>query len=300
MVDYEERILDALEKEKTVAFIQFLNELLILSAMIVLEIMSRSLLLLAGAVGAVSLLIQAWIVYSISKKLTKNKSYEYDYGMGKFESFGGLIANLFMLIGLIAVLCTSIIGFFNPVKPSDILLWAIIVTAICTLINVGLFLKQRKINKIAHSKLIEAEDHVLRKNILFGSISLVAIAVVYIFRGVPLVVYFEPALCLVFSVVMIIKLVHPIKQCAYDLLDKTLDEDIQLKIMKALAAGNDQYETFRTVRTRSSGQTVYIDLLIGFKNDKTYEEINTALKQLETLITAEIPNCVVSIVLTNR
>jgi len=298
MVENKENMLIALNKEKKVALIQFLNELLNLFAFLILVIMSSSLLLLAGAVGSISLLIQAWVVYAISKKLEKNKSYDYDYGMGKFESFGGFLANLLMLIGLIAVLCFSALIFFNPVGSGEFLLWAIIVKLVCTTIDVLLFAEQRKINKLASGKLIEAEDHVIRKNLVFDFIALSAIVIVYLFRNVSFLIHFEVVLCTIYAVIMIIRLIKPLKECAYDLLDKTSDEEIQLKIMRAMAAGDTQYESFRTVRTRTSGQAVYVDILIGFDDNKTYAEITKTLETLDKLITEEIPNCIVSIVLT--
>ena len=298
MAEYEGNIRNALIKEQGVALFQFINESISLTALVILAVMSRSLILMTGAVGAVSLLVQAWVVFSISKRLVKNESFDYDYGMGKFESFGGLIANLLMLIGLIAVLCSSAIALFNPAGPSEILVWAIIVKIIGAIINVCLFIRQRKINKIASSMLIDAEDHVIRKNLVFDFIALFTITILYIFREIPVFAYLEPVLCILYSIFMIYKLVHPLKLCAYDLLDKTLDEAIQLKLMKAMAAGNDLYEFFDTIRTRSSGQRIYVDLLIGFNKDKTYEEITESLKKLEELIKSEIPNCVVSIVLS--
>ena len=295
---YKGNIREALRREKTVALIQFLNELLDLVVLSILAVLSRSLILMAGAVGSVSLLIQAGVIFMICKRLAKNESYEYDYGMGKFESFGGFVANLLMLIGLIAVLFTTIIILFNPSQPDELLLWAVIAKGVSTLVDIILFYKQKKINSLASSKLFEAEDHVLRKNIAFGFIALSAIAALYIFRYFQGIVYIELGLCLVYSVIMIVKLIKPLKLCAFDLLDKTLDEDIQLKVMKAMAAGNDKYEHFETVRTRSSGQKVYIDLLIGFDKDKTIEEVTKSVDELEALVKAEIPNCVVSIVLT--
>jgi len=199
---------------------------------------------------------------------------------------------------LIAVLFTAIIALFNPSQPDELLLWAALAKGVNTLIDIIMLFKQKKINLLASSKLFEAEEHVLRKNISFGFIALSAIAALYIFRNFQGTVYVEMILCLVYSIIMIIKLIKPLKLCAYDLLDKTLDEDIQLKVMKAIAAGHDKYEHFETVRTRSSGQRVYIDLLIGFDKNKTFEEVTKAVDELEALVKIEIPNCVVSIVLT--
>jgi len=138
----------------------------------------------------------------------------------------------------------------------------------------------------------------MKDNLAFDFISLAAIAIMYIFREGAFVIYFEPILCIIYSIVMMVIIIKPLKQCAYDLLDKTMDEDIQLKIMKAMTAGYSLYDTFETVRTRSSGQKIYIDLLIGFNDEKTYTQINEAFDELEKLVKAEVPNCIVSFVIT--
>jgi len=293
-----EKTVSVLEKQKKVALYQFLAELPNLAALIILAVMSNSLILAADALGSVTLSIQAWVVYVISKKLAKNKSYEYDYGMGKFESFGGFIAHLLLQIGLLIVLLSSIAGLSAPSKPSDLLLYAIGIKVINTIVDMWLYLKQRKISKTASGKLVEAQDHLMKENLVFDFVALAAIAIMYIFREGVLVVYFEPVVCIIYAFIMIIAIIKPLKQCAYDLLDKTMDEDIQLKIMKAMTAGYGLYDTFKTVRTRSSGQQVYIDLLIGFEEEKTFAQINEAFDELERLIKAEVPNCIVSFVIT--
>jgi divalent metal cation (Fe/Co/Zn/Cd) transporter len=293
-----EKTVDALKKQKTVVLILFFAELPSFIMLVVLAIMSHSLILLTNVIGSFVLFMQTWFIFMIARKLAKNESYEYDYGMGKFESFGGLITNLLLQIGLIVVFVSSILDLIEPETPGDILLLAIIVKLADTATDVFLLFRQRKINRALSGKLVEATDHILVENFVFDIIALAAIAVMYLFRGFAQVVYFEPVLCIIYSAFMIISLIKPVKLCAFDLLDKTTDEDIQLKIMKAMTTGYDLYDTFRAIRTRSSGQTVYIDLLIGFDDEKTYAQVNKSFDELEELIKAEIPNCVVSVVMT--
>ena len=298
MIEGNEKGASVLTKQQNIALFQFLAELPNLIALIVLAVMSRSLILLADALGSVTLVIQAWVVFAISRKLAKNKNYEYDYGMGKFESFGGFIANLLLQIGLITVLVSSIFVLLSPSKPSDILIYAIAIKLINTSADIWLYLKHRRISKTLSGKLTDAQDRLMKDNLAFDFISLAAISIMYIFREGAFVPYFEPILCILYSVVMMIIIWKPLKQCTYDLLDKTMDEDIQLKIMKAMTAGYGLYDTFDTVRTRSSGQKIYIDLLIGFNEEKTFAQIEEAFDELEKLVKAEVPNCIVSFVMT--
>ncbi|MCL2663477.1 MAG: cation transporter, partial [Oscillospiraceae bacterium] len=206
-------------KQKNVALVQLLAELPNLIVLVVLAVMSRSLILVADALGSVTLVVQAWVVYEISRKLAKNKNHEYDYGMGKFESFGGFIANLLLQIGLVTVLVSSIIVLSSPIKPSDILIYAIAVKTINTCIDMWLYLKHRRISKTLSGKMTDAQDRLLKDNLAFDFIALAAISIIYIFREGVFVLYFEPILCIIYSVVLMIIIWKPLKQCTYDLLD---------------------------------------------------------------------------------
>ena len=293
-----EKTTNALKKQKTTVLLLFFAKLPTLIALVALAVMSRSLILTVNALSSLTVVLQAWIIFVIAGKLVKNESHEYDYGMGKFESLGGFIINLFLYIGLIAIVISSVLILFEPSKPGDLLLFAVAVKMVDTATDVWLLLRQRKISKTASGKLTDAANHVMKDNLMFDSISLVAIAVLYLLREFTFAMYFEPMLCIAYSVYMMIFLIKPIKQCAYDLLDKTMDKNIQLKIMRAMTAGYGLYDTFQTVRTLSSGQVVYIDLLVGFKDEKTYAQIKEAFDELEKLVKTEVPNCVVSIVMT--
>ncbi|MDR2598772.1 MAG: cation transporter [Oscillospiraceae bacterium] len=299
MSDYNDNIVSALTKQKKVAVFQLIAELPNLIALIVLAILSESLILAVDALGSVTLMIQAWIVFVISRKLIKNENHQYDYGMGKFESFGGLIANLLLQLGLVAVLFSSFLVLFRPHSPSDILIFAIMLKIVNTSFDVYLYFRQRKISKMMSGKLIDAEHHLMKENLVFDFISLFAILIMYIFREGVFVVYFEPVVCIIYASLMIMSIIKPLKQCAYDLLDKTIDEDIQLKITTAMAKGFDLYDSFKTIRTRSSGQQIYVDLLLGFNENKTYGEIQESFTKLEALVKDEVPNCIVSFVITS-
>jgi divalent metal cation (Fe/Co/Zn/Cd) transporter len=263
-------------------------------------VMGRSLILYVDVVTYISFVAQMWIAYAIFKKLEKKQSFEYDYGLGKFESFGGLTVNFILYIGYIVIIVFSAFAFFDPEEPDSILFWAIFYKILVTLFDGWTYLWQVRAVKAAYSKLGEAQKRVFLDTLIFDLVSLAAISCVYIFHNLPIIGQLEAGLCVAYSVFSMVLLVKPLKQCAYDLLDKTSDEDIQLKIMKALAKGHDLYDAFHAVRTRSSGQTIYIDLLIGFSNEKKYSEINDSFDTLEALVTKEVPNSIVSVVLTKN
>ena len=93
------------------------------------------------------------------------------------------------------------------------------------------------------------------------------------------------------------KEIKPIKEAVSDLLDSTADEETQRKILRCIGPVYNSFEEFRGIRTRQSGETIYVDLLIGFSPDKPYSEIEEILTVFSNLIHTELPEGKVSIVL---
>jgi len=74
-----------------------------------------------------------------------------------------------------------------------------------------------------------------------------------------------------------------------DLLDRALDESLQLVILRALAGHFDDYVAFHGVRSRRSGTTVYIDLFLEFEGRKTMAEVQQTIASLQTELERHIP-----------
>ena len=87
------------------------------------------------------------------------------------------------------------------------------------------------------------------------------------------------------------------KGASADLLDKTLDEDAQLKILKCVTGVWDEINEFHGVRTRRSGHKIYIDLMISFDSDSSYAEIYKTYEAFDNAIKEVLPGSVSAIVI---
>lgn len=83
-----------------------------------------------------------------------------------------------------------------------------------------------------------------------------------------------------------------------ELTDKTLPEDKQLLILKALTAYYDTYKGFISVNTRYSGGRAMIDLHIPFDDSTTYSDIRESLRKISGMIKQGIPDSVVTVSLS--
>lgn len=87
-----------------------------------------------------------------------------------------------------------------------------------------------------------------------------------------------------------------IKESLHDLLDKTLDEDLQMKILRRLSEYYDWYDSFHGVKSRKSGKKIIIDITLGFTPDKTAGDIFDLSGRIKEKLENDIPDSEVQIV----
>ena len=287
----------AFKSQERVALLSLLSELPNVIAQLVFAILSGSLMVALDTVDSAGNVIQAGLSFFLSKKLRGNDSFKYDYGMGKIEAFGSLLGSVFLLSGLIAVFATSVYALIIPRIPQEALLLAIILKIVNISFDIFLLYKQIKTVKGVDSNFIKSNTMMLKNNLIFDLISFFTITISFMFRGVNGIAYFEPIICIACAIYMAFESFKIMGEASADLLDKTLDEDTQLKILKCLSGIWDEIDEFHGVRTRRSGHKLYIDLLISFDGDRSYSEIYKAYETFDNAVREILPGAEPAIVI---
>jgi cation diffusion facilitator family transporter len=290
----------AFRGQSAVALSGILLELPNLIVIYTLAFLSGSLMLLMDAFDSTSNIIQSGILFFLSRRMRKSEAFQYDYGMGKIEAFGSFVAGVLLYAGLIAVIVSSVIVILNPAPPERILFFAVAVKAVTVIVDFVMLRSQRRVEKTASSKLFSSGANLVSKNLLFDCTALGVLLIAAVFRGYSGVAYFEPAACVICSLVLIIRGLGPLRESVCDLLDKTLDEQTQLKILGCLTPLYDEFEEFYGIRSRRSGEFVYIDLVIGFSPECTYASMRETLAVFDEKLRGQIPNCIVAIIITTH
>jgi divalent metal cation (Fe/Co/Zn/Cd) transporter len=84
----------------------------------------------------------------------------------------------------------------------------------------------------------------------------------------------------------------------YDLLDRTLEESLQLVILRELAAYFDQYAAFHGIRSRRSGGNIYVEVFLEFDGEKRMAEVQEVIDNIKTRLEQAMPDSKVAIVPT--
>ncbi|HRK60278.1 MAG TPA: cation transporter dimerization domain-containing protein, partial [Candidatus Kapabacteria bacterium] len=75
-----------------------------------------------------------------------------------------------------------------------------------------------------------------------------------------------------------------------DLLDKTLDEEYQMIILRELALHFDEYEDLHGIRSRRSGSHVFIEIFLECDKDKKVGDIQSFMDTLRKDLESKIAN----------
>ena len=284
------------EQQQNLSIAQILAELPSFVAVLVSAIFSRNLLVFIDLFDSFMYLISLSLIVVLSKKLTKDLRYEYNYGIGKIESISSLLCDGIAFVGLLFVLGLSIYKIVFPDKPSDLVIAVVGLKSINVIFDTVFYVKQRKITKIHNSAISKANCAEALSALLFDSIALVSLFVVWFLRDNPIGGYISPVVSIFVAIYLMFGYVKRTRQALIELTDKTLPEEAQMKILSILTQYYSSYAQCYSINSHKSGDTTMIDIHLSFENNTTFEEILVLKKQMQEKFDSQFGNCVVNII----
>lgn len=274
----------------------FLTGVLALGFMTYLYFTSHSLLFLIQVVSNIGSTVVLGMYALVLKRQADNKSYEYEYGLGKFEALGTFAGFIIQDVNLIILAVLSVNDFIHADREVSfgILEFAYPLTVVIYDVAVMLTLRRKSSsnNGIIKSQIVDGMNETLQL-----LVSLVIMALICLFPNAMGIYKFQYIICLGIIGYTFYLSLDPIKRSAYSLLDKCTDETVSKKILSVLAANFELYQYFETFRTRVSARTIFIDIFIGYESDLTMKEVlhrnSKITEDIKALIPDSIVNCIV-------
>lgn len=268
---------------------------LALGFMTYLYFTSHSLLFLVQVVSNIGSTVVLGIYALILKRQADNKSYEYEYGLGKFEALGTFSGFIIQDVNLIILAVLSVNDFIHADREVSFgvleFAYPLAVVIYDVVIIMTLKRKSSSNNGIIKSQVVDCMNESLQL-----LVSLVIMTLICLFPDVMGIYKFQYIICLAIIGYTFYLSVDSIKRSAYSLLDKCTDETVSLKILSALTANHELYQYFETYHTRVSARTTFVDVFIGYEADLTMKEIlhrnNKITEDIKALIPDTIVNCI--------
>ena len=284
------------KQQQNLSIAQILAEVPSFVAVLVSAILSRNLLVFIDLFDSFMYLISLSLVVVLSKKLTKDLRYEYNYGVGKIEAISSLLCDGIAFFGLLIALGLSVQEIILPEQPSDLVIAVVGLKVINVSFDIAFFVKQRKITKTHNSAISKANYAEALSALLFDSVALVSLFAMWLLRDNPIGGYISPVVSIFVAIYLMFGYVKRTRQSLIELTDKTLPEEEQMKILNILTRHYDSYSQFHSINSHKSGDITMIDIHLSFEKNTTFEEILALKTKMQKEFDSQFGNCLVNIV----
>ena len=258
---------------------------------IVAAVMAHSVVLFADVLKCCNELLATFLGWLTLRRVAHGRTFNYNYGYGKLENLSGIVVALAMAVSLIIVLYTAVIRLHHPEAMHiqgvglGIFFMAL---GVCT--NVYLWKKNRRLAQHERSPVMEAQWRLFRVKAFSDATVLFALLLSLAFRNQAWSHYIDPCAALIMIGFLIFSAYGVMADTVTDLLDKALEESLQLIIVKHLAVFFDDYTALHGVRSRRSGGDIYIEIFLEFDPQHLMGDVQKAIDRIKLSLEREISN----------
>ena len=264
---------------------------------IILAVLTGSVTLFADAIKSGNEILSTFFTWIALRKIAQGESHIYDYGLGKFENLTGMITGVIMFLSLIMVFSVTSMKLFNPsMLHEEITELAIVMMGVGVCVNAWLYYENKHISQEEYSPAMESQMYLFKTKAYTDFAVLVALVCVELLHEQWWALYIDPVASFVVIAFFMYTGYRVLRTSLPDLLDKTLDENLQLVIVRALTDFFDDYTALNGVRSRRSGNHIYIEIFLEFDGEKRMSEVQNAIKRMKQTLEKNIPHSSVTII----
>ncbi len=178
--------------------------------------------------------------------------------------------------------------------PASGIILAIAINIPSIFANFWLWRKNYKLAQEEPSPIMESQWRLYRSKVVTNTLATVSYMLTLFLQDHAWTFIFDP----IFSVILAAFLAYSayiiLTNSVYDLLDRTLEESLQMEIVKQLATYYDEYKQLHGVSSRRSGGKIYIELLLEFDGSRSMGAVQEVINEIRQSLEDKIPNsCVV-------
>ena len=234
---------------------------------------SRSLVLWLEFIENASILLPGILLLVLSERLNKN------------------------LAGLFCILIFAIRNLIGGAESGEYLFFALAVSIAGLFIDFVIVRKEHKLSTMNHSKMLHTAFVSAQKEFVFDFISIITLIIGIVYRDRSWISYFTPIVSIIVVIPFSITVIGHLKNSLIDLTDLTLDEENQLKIISILSEFYEKYDELGEVKSRMTGEKIYVDIELSFHEYMRYGEIRDTVAAMKKRVKEELGPCTVNIII---
>ncbi len=268
---------------------------------IVAMILSNSVTLESNLLRSGSETLVIFFSWLTVRKATQGTTHTYNYGYGKLENLASLVEAAVMITSLVIILFSAIARFQDPVAIGGLgagIGIGVLFAGLAGSANAWCWLRIRRLSQKEVSPIMEAQWRLFRARTIANLCVVSSLVLSVVLRKYSWAVYIDPSGSIVLSGFLFFSAYGVISMSVYDLLDRTLEESLQLVILRELASYFDEYIAFHGIRSRRSGVNIYVEVFLEFDGEKRMTEVQEIIDSMKARLEQKIPDSEVAIVPT--
>jgi ferrous-iron efflux pump FieF len=283
------------ERERSI-FLGFVVALCLLVPCIVAAYLAKSLTLVVDILISLAETLASLFSWIIIRKVAHGKNHQFNYGFGKLENISGLGVAAIMLMSFMVVVFEGIDRLRHPVEIVESGVWlGVAITAFAAVSDTWLWFKNLRLARRQSSPLMEAQWRFFRSKAVCDYCVLASLGCSLVFHGYAWSIYIDTVFSFILSGFLVWSAYLITADSMYDLLDRSLDEALQVEINRLLIAHFHAYESLHGVRTRRSGGQVFVELFLEFEGGKLMADVQDAIDVMTADLASKIPSSQVMI-----
>ncbi|HUC17844.1 MAG TPA: cation transporter [Acetobacteraceae bacterium] len=271
----------------------------ILLGMFVAAFWANSLIMIAEGLRGLLLILFELIVFLLLRRIHRGRTHSFDYGPGKLEQFANFAIGTAMGLGGFWVAATAAYRWGHPPTQASLGLdFAGAVAAINVMENAATLWLLWQSGRDGSSIIILGQVRTRVAKLVCSLIVLCALIVNALFADRPIGAAAEVLGSAFVALVMLHLAASMWRRALPSLLDRTLEESQQQMINRALVSHFDDYDGLVSVRSRLSGNTPLVEVVLGFTADRKIGEIQRVVDNVAKEVRQYIPGSLVTVVPT--
>jgi len=289
---------DPLRKQERAIFLSFLLALGGFLPTALVAVFSGSILLMSDLPAYARGLFTTFMGWEVLRSIRRGRIHGYDYGTDKIQSLAAIVGSL-LYLGTLGLFGAWAIGrLFAPAElDPTFTFFGLLIQLVDCAVSAWLWRLHRNLARLQVSPVMEMQWRAYRGDTLLSLALAISLALTLLLDGFSWSVYLDPILALIFIAYVGLSFLPVLANDLNDLLDKTLREDLQLRINRRLAEHFNDYTAFHGVRSRRAGGRIFIDLALSFDPDTPTASTLDTVRQLREKLEGDIPGSEVRVVL---
>lgn len=265
---------------------------------IAVAVRSGSMLLLSDLIDYARAIVVGLLGWRILRAGRASGSRGFDYGTGRLQTLGGVVGSALYVALLLVFAVVSVRRLWQPVALDRTFMGAGAALQLAAFAVDGwLWLRLRRLARVEYSPVVEMQWRASRADALSSLAVCASLALALALEQHSWASRLDPLCSLAYIVYAGASFLPGLAGGIAELSDRTLQEELQLRIDRRLAENFHGYSAFHGVRSRRAGGRIFIEVALSFPREQSVGEALGTVERLRRGIEADIAGSEVRVAL---